>query len=257
MIACASKPARVARSFHWAARIATALLVASVASMSAQEIKRPKSGRIIPEASGSATLHRVQPGSNDNRLIVSLSGASAAPMGSDSLMVLVVPPNTMPLKKDTVGAIHLTHQSVRVVPSPQPGGEVEVEFTFDVAPDVKPAKKDTLRLMIVGRAGALLRKSVVFTYDVPQTYDLSQNYPNPFNPSTTINYQLPYSSRVNLTVYDLLGRQVKILVDEMREAGYHQAVFDASGLASGVYVYRLQATGNGSYHQVKRMLLLK
>jgi Secretion system C-terminal sorting domain len=67
---------------------------------------------------------------------------------------------------------------------------------------------------------------------------LSQNFPNPFNPSTTIKYELPKSSEVTLSVYDMLGRQVSMLVNDRRSAGVHEVKFDGSNLASGVYFYR-------------------
>jgi len=89
---------------------------------------------------------------------------------------------------------------------------------------------------------------------VPKEYSLSQNYPNPFNPSTTIKFELPKSSVVRLSVYDLLGREVSVLVNERRNAGYHEVKFDGSNLASGVYFYRLQA---GEFVSSKRMLILK
>jgi hypothetical protein len=85
-------------------------------------------------------------------------------------------------------------------------------------------------------------------------FSLAQNYPNPFNPSTTIKYELPHSSVVRLSVYDMLGREVSVLVDERRDAGVHEIKFNASGLASGVYVYRLQA---GDFVSSKQLLLLK
>ena len=77
---------------------------------------------------------------------------------------------------------------------------------------------------------------------LPLTYALGEPYPNPFNPSTVIRYQLPIASRVRLVVYDLLGRAVKILVDARTNAGTHQAVFNAAGLSSGVYIVRLETT---------------
>jgi hypothetical protein len=89
---------------------------------------------------------------------------------------------------------------------------------------------------------------------LPSMYALSQNYPNPFNPSTTIRYGLPVRSHVTLAVFNTLGQQVGTLVHGEQEAGYHEAVFDATGVASGVYLYRLQA---GSFVQTKRMLILK
>ena len=83
---------------------------------------------------------------------------------------------------------------------------------------------------------------------------LYQNYPNPFNPSTTIRYGLPSRSHVTLTVFNTLGQQVATLVQGEQEAGYHEVQFDASSLASGVYLYRLQA---GDFVHTNRLLLLK
>jgi hypothetical protein len=89
---------------------------------------------------------------------------------------------------------------------------------------------------------------------VPATYSLSQNYPNPFNPSTTITYELPRASQVNLTVFDILGREVSVLVNDRKDAGVYEEKFDGSRLASGVYFYRLQT---GDFVQTKRLMILK
>jgi hypothetical protein len=86
------------------------------------------------------------------------------------------------------------------------------------------------------------------------SYLLYQNYPNPFNPSTTIKYELPKSSDVRLSVYDILGREVSVLVNERREAGVHEVKFEGSNLASGVYFYRLQA---GTYMETRKLLLVR
>ena len=89
---------------------------------------------------------------------------------------------------------------------------------------------------------------------LPTTYTLEQNYPNPFNPSTTIKYDLPKPSDVRLTVFDMLGREVTVLVNERKDASVHEVKFDSSKLASGVYLYRLQA---GDFTQTNRLMLLK
>jgi hypothetical protein len=88
----------------------------------------------------------------------------------------------------------------------------------------------------------------------PAVFTLKQNYPNPFNPNTTIKYELPKPSEVRLSVFDLLGREVSLLVNERRDAGGHEVTFDGSHLASGVYFYRLQA---GDFVQSKKLLLMK
>lgn len=85
-------------------------------------------------------------------------------------------------------------------------------------------------------------------------YSLAQNYPNPFNPTTTINYQIPQDGLVTLKIYNTLGQQITTLVDEYKSTGKYQVKFDASGLASGVYIYRIES---GEYTEAKRMILLK
>jgi hypothetical protein len=88
----------------------------------------------------------------------------------------------------------------------------------------------------------------------PVEFSLHQNYPNPFNPVTTIRYELPWGSHVAITVYDMLGRAVSVLVNDRKEAGAYQVMFDGSNLASGMYFYILQA---GSFVVAKKLLLLR
>ena len=91
--------------------------------------------------------------------------------------------------------------------------------------------------------------------ETPRTFNLSQNYPNPFNPTTFINYELPVNGFVTLKVYDVLGKEVATLVNaEMQAEGTHSVQFNASGLSSGIYFYRLEA---GNNTQAKRLVLMK
>ena len=96
---------------------------------------------------------------------------------------------------------------------------------------------------------------------LPTEYALEQNYPNPFNPVTVIRYALPQASEVNLTVYNLLGQEIEILVNEYQPIGTYEASFNASALPSGIYFYRLTATVTagqaGSYTQTQKMVLQK
>ncbi len=89
---------------------------------------------------------------------------------------------------------------------------------------------------------------------LPLTYELSQNYPNPFNPSTVIMYQIPNDGIVKLAVYDVLGREVNLLVNNFQPAGAYEVKFNASALASGVYFYRLTA---GDFDEIRKMMVVK
>lgn len=86
------------------------------------------------------------------------------------------------------------------------------------------------------------------------SFDLGTNYPNPFNPTTTVEYELPEGSHVRLTVYNMLGQEIEVLVDEFRNPGRYAVKWNGSNRASGVYLYRIQA---GSYTDVKKMYLVK
>jgi hypothetical protein len=91
-------------------------------------------------------------------------------------------------------------------------------------------------------------------------YSLDQNYPNPFNASTEIRYALPSVSHVTLTIYNTLGQQVQKLVDEVQAGGYYQVAWNSAD-ASGIYYYRLEATGikesGSSFTRVKKMLIVR
>jgi hypothetical protein len=89
---------------------------------------------------------------------------------------------------------------------------------------------------------------------MPVEYSLLQNYPNPFNPSTTIGYSLAKESFVQLKIYDVLGREIKTLIDEKESVGTYNVHFDASDLNSGIYFYRIAA---GGFVESKKMILLK
>jgi hypothetical protein len=126
------------------------------------------------------------------------------------------------------------------------------QLTHDAAADIsgriyldnlRLVKKTTEPLSIAGKNN-----------QIPAEFQLYQNYPNPFNPTTTIAFDLPESGPVKLSVYDMLGRETAVLLNERKTAGHYKIQFDASSLASGIYVYRLSTDQK---NLSKRMLLLK
>jgi flagellar hook assembly protein FlgD len=135
-----------------------------------------------------------------------------------------------------------------------PGFSGEVFFNVEVTDDSNAVAADTIHITVNPVVGI-----DPLAGDVPLEFVLKQNYPNPFNPGTTIDFQIAKASEVKLTVYNLLGQKVRTLVNERLEAGRYQAVWDGRNergfpLASGVYVYRLEA---GDFRQMKKMILLK
>jgi hypothetical protein len=93
---------------------------------------------------------------------------------------------------------------------------------------------------------------------VPTKYDLSQNYPNPFNPTTKINYDLPFDSKVSIKLFDMSGREVALILNESKSAGYYTVQFNGTNLASGVYFYNIIAEGgNNKFITTKKMVLVK
>jgi len=114
--------------------------------------------------------------------------------------------------------------------------------------------------------GRFYTRAVTFSSEdnkeFPSNFTLTQNFPNPFNPSTNIRYGLPERAFVLIRIYDVIGREVSTLVNEEKNAGYHNVVFDIGTLASGVYLYRLEATptagsGNDTFSQTRYMTIIK
>ena len=94
---------------------------------------------------------------------------------------------------------------------------------------------------------------------IPMEFALHQNYPNPFNPTTSISYAIPNAGKVTLVIYDMMGREVRTLVDNNMDVGYQSATWDATNnlgnpVGAGVYIYQIQADG---FTQSKKMILLK
>jgi Secretion system C-terminal sorting domain len=119
-------------------------------------------------------------------------------------------------------------------------------------------------LILTGDVGILIFKNKLITKIATQSKILSniklfQNYPNPFNPITKITYNIARESHVSLKIYDILGKEIKVLVNEQQEPGNHSIILNASALPSGVYFYRIEAKDNTGkkYILTKKMEVLK
>ena len=113
---------------------------------------------------------------------------------------------------------------------------------------------------IGGSSSTILKKDISLTgnnnnnHEIPKGFSLSQNYPNPFNPSTNIKFSAAKSGLMKITVYDITGREVTVLVNEFFQAGMHEVKFNAANLSSGTYFYKMESEG---YSDVKKMMLIK
>ena len=128
------------------------------------------------------------------------------------------------------------------------------DFQIDYFSDIRHLSEDPM-------AKSLLSGSIVLKAEkpIPSKFVLHNNYPNPFNPKTTLRYELPDQTHVNLVIYDILGREVKVLVNGIQPSGYHQTIWDGrdhsgKSVSAGMYFYRIQA---GSFSKVQKMVLLK
>ncbi len=139
------------------------------------------------------------------------------------------------------------------------GEETTTAFIFDVDRNAPVGEAADLVFRIESEVGILTTKTIHVEVEAPRNFSLAPNYPNPFNPTTTLAFELPQASRVTLTVYDVLGREIVRLAEGDYEPGRHEVVFDGRNVASGLYIGRFIAeTEDGNVAtKIRRMTLLK
>ncbi|NCS80319.1 MAG: T9SS type A sorting domain-containing protein [Ignavibacteria bacterium] len=166
-------------------------------------------------------------------------------------------------KKDNFEGLYekfnlMLHKKKDIVSAKNLLAEMKNKFVDDEEANIHIATAEMLISNINNNNHALGKKqnetAVSNDNEVIKEYALFNNYPNPFNPVTTITYQLPKDGVVTLKIFDMLGKEVMTLVNEQKEMGRYTVQFDASSLASGMYVYQLRAN---DYTSTKKMLLLK
>jgi hypothetical protein len=175
-----------------------------------------------------------------------LTGVLEVPAGVNLDLDLVSPLGTLVSSSTGLNATEV----VRYVPT------VAGTFSFKVLNMGTTASAYTLYTITTKSVVAAPKTAAVVVpeEEKPKAYALEQNYPNPFNPSTVIRYALPASGHVTLKVYNILGEEVATLVDGTEQAGYKSVTFDASRLASGLYIYKLAAN---EFTSVRRLVVIK
>lgn len=201
-------------------------------------------------------IYDIQPGVKNNQIVLQLSNISTTESANNIEVKLLQDSKNLTF-----------NQTEKMIENITQGEETEATFTFDVEYNVEKAEADTIEFLITDNKSVYLNKQFILQYALPTEFKLEQNYPNPFNPSTKIRYSIPTPPSssplvkgrnevgfVTLKVYDILGNEVTTLVNEQKEPGYYEVDFNAAGIASGVYIYRLQA---GSFVSTKKMLMIK
>ena len=196
-------------------------------------------------------IYEVTPGTKGNEIKLTVANVSEENPAANVNVFLTKKSSSLVFSKE--------EETIEVI---EAKAEAKASFTFDVNRNAPINKKDTIDFMITSSDGIMMTKQFIFSYTPPKEFKLEQNFPNPFNPTTTIQYQLPNNSKVTLKVYDILGSEVETLVNEEQEAGYNEVKFNASNIASGMYIYRLQAgnhsTGSRqSFISTKKMMVVK
>lgn len=227
-------------------------------------------GFVIPDLPGDSLLFRIEDSANPDNW--ALSGViQITPMPSVSNVVVNTQRGFSPgartyimwdfVEMEYVDLYYKLHSegSFNLIEEALPADESYTEF---IVPD-SPGDSLTIRVTLSGDTTVFADSDPIrilgtvnneLNDEMPAEFTLHQNYPNPFNPSTIIQYQLPKNAQVKLEVFDMTGRKVKTLVNAVQSAGNHQVQFEAQGLSSGVYIYKLNA---GTFASVKKMLLLK
>jgi hypothetical protein len=180
--------------------------------------------------------------SNKNRIELTVANTSISKISNVSVEGIDLPE-----------WVHVTPE-LQTISSIEANTENEVIFEFSIDKTAPVKKEQTLTFKITSQTGERWTKQIKLMVTAPDKFELFQNYPNPFNPTTKIEYQLPADGVVNLKVYNLLGEEVATIVNEQQEAGYKSVEWNAGGVSSGIYFYRLQC---GSYSSMKKMMVVK
>ncbi|MEX1138483.1 MAG: T9SS type A sorting domain-containing protein [Bacteroidota bacterium] len=197
--------------------------------------------------SSAQTVHELPFASRNNVLEFAIENSATLSLEDVSVTATDVPPwlQVEPQSR-TIGQIS--------------GGRIaSARFSLSVEQSASVGQEHRISMTVRAASGMSWKKDLLISVAPPTSFELFQNYPNPFNPTTTIEYQLAAESAVQIRIYDLLGREIGLLVDGRQPAGSHRALWDAGRQSSGMYFYELLAEEAGGNQTVIRraMMLLK
>ena len=197
---------------------------------------------------GAQTVYNLQPGTKGNQIKLTVANISDK-NNADNVVVNL-------LRKSTFLKFENEADTISLIEAAK---EKEATFRFEVKRNAPVNIKDSIEFSIGDVSGIMMMKTFVLNFLAPSEFRLEQNFPNPFNPATTIQYQLPASVNVTLKIYDILGSEVAILVNEKQDAGYKEIKFNANRYASGMYIYRLTADNPAgqNFVSIKKMMMVK
>jgi hypothetical protein len=195
--------------------------------------------------------YELTPGVKGNQIVLQLSNISQTQSAEDVEVKLIKQSENLTFSK--------TEAEIKYINTAE---EKEATFEFEVKYSSKISKADTVEFLITDNQTIHFTKQFIFSYTQPKEFRLEQNYPNPFNPTTKIRYtvappnlpKVEALGKVTLKIFDILGNEVATLVNEEKESGYHEVDFNASKIASGVYIYRLMS---GKFILTKKMMVLR
>lgn len=206
----------------------------------------------------SSAQHNIPFASQNNAIELSISNSAA--IDAENVTVEINnPPSWLTFSKTKTDLSAVVPQSGTKVEIPKlkPNESSTADFTFSVDKSAPINKPYTLKFTISSPSGERWTKEISIQVSAPEKFELYQNYPNPFNPATTISFQIPVEAKVKVTIFNTLGQEIVTLFDGIRSAGYHQELWNARGVASGMYIYQVATeVSNGKKEIVRKTMLL-
>ncbi len=210
-------------------------------------VVQPASAQFRSEASIAKKIddvYQVPFASSGNKIELAIANIGDQELSSIEILASTVP-----------GWISLVQQEA-VVSSIDAENEVSVVFEFAVDREAPVNEAEPISFVIRSAQGQLGRKEFLLAVQAPQDIVLYQNFPNPASGETTIGFDVPDTENVRIEIYDLLGRQKVLLVDEAKSAGHYKVTWNTGGMASGVYFYVLSAVGQDGQHTMLQKKLI-